>query len=970
MSKKRSSRISFIIALFFTLGVFFVTYISIYWSYLNNEFLDANELRYKEISNNLASSFQSKISIVEHDIDGLLEYLSEYATQEDRFIDEFKRRTSTILRKEDSYKGFFLVMEPSYSVNLISAIQQDNFFDEEKRFNIYLNKSDFGGLRLSNYSDYASSQITEKYDELIESPGKHVIFPVVRDGHKVLVFLFPTYYKGRPVGILGVEMKTEIFQEKLKLFYEKDINTSTILVSTEGNIIALSPVENNTFIGLRVSEVFDKLPTGSIIDRKDTIIDVGDRILIETPVLTTNIAFPWQLKLIFHKRVYKGLTFRILLLNTSLAVLALIALILVFNYLFKAYSLEIRNLLRFGQRLEFGLLEKETKKYRTEEFGQLGEYFNKIIDFELSLTEYLELIYERDYSHDMKLRSKNDVLVKSLNRLVGRLSKSRSEAEQQAKEVVERNWGRKALADFANILSSADKSLEELSSATLRKFSDIFGLVIGAIYVKEDELQDEYNLRLVSAFALDHDKKNEKIIQYGEGFVGATAIEQKPLFVDKVPENYLEISTGLGRAKPRFLIFVPLIYEQNTVGVLELATLKEISEFEKQFVVNVAENIAIALSGVLVTKRTTGLLEQSEKQAQMLQVREEELQRNIAELKDLQEQSEKTNFKLEAITQSIDFNFYSFALDIKERILDVNSYFVEDFKIETADLIGKSFDKISSLVDNREYFTNLWRDLKKGIVRRESEIFIFNETKRNVISFYTPIKDARTQEVSSVYLFALDVTAHEETRELLTISKFELDKFEQRTEKELSEIKELNRRFRGAHKDLLRIVEAIDQRIIRVEYNVDGSLIKANSLYYKMMGYASGENIEGIENMILSNNEVKARWDKVIKGNINEVLTLVKSKSGKEYWWNVIDIPINNRMGNVIKVMSIAIDITKEKMSEIKIRDAMTNEAIQRKKLQQKVAEMETKVNILSEENQVKEELIKKLKNDIRKYRN
>jgi predicted DNA-binding protein YlxM (UPF0122 family) len=68
--------------------------------------------------------------------------------------------------------------------------------------------------------------------------------------------------------------------------------------------------------------------------------------------------------------------------------------------------------------------------------------------------------------------------------------------------------------------------------------------------------------------------------------------------------------------------------------------------------------------------------------------------------------------------------------------------------------------------------------------------------------------------------------------------------------------------------------------------------------------------------------------------------------------------------------MSIAIDLTKEKLSEIKVREEMTAEAIHRKKLQQKLAETETKVNILSEENRVKEELIRKLKDDIKRLRN
>ncbi len=970
MSNKRSNRIRFIISMFITLSVFFFSYIFFYWTYLNSEFLSSNESRYKETSYSLASIFQNRLNFLEHDIEGLSEYFSSNEVVYEDFEKEFMQRASQILRKEDTYKGVFFIYEPSYSSFYLHINNLTDYFDAENRMNIYLNKNDYGGLRLSNYFDYANEQIVEVYDELIELPSKQIIFPVSRDGEKVMVFLFPVYKNARTIGILGLEMKTTYFQDNLKMLYDKDRNTESYLVSSDGNIVAMSPLLNSTFLGLKFKDIFDNIPSGNIVSRKDTIIYMDNRVLIETPVQTINTSYPWQLKLIFHKRVFRSFTLKIILLNLSLATLALLALIIVLNYLFKTFNFEMKNLLAYGQRLERGLLTKDFRKYSTREFEELNSYFNKITDFELKLSEYIELIRKKDYSERMPMRSNGDHLVEKLNMMVERLAKSRAEAENQALEVEQRNWGRQALAEFANILAATDKSLEELSADTLRKFSDIFGQMIGAIYIREEIKDSEYRLNMVSAYALNHERKIQKIVQYGEGFVGATAIEQKPLFVEKVPENYLDISTGLGRAKPNLLVFVPLIYEQNTVGVLELATLKDLSEYEKQFIISVSENIAISLAGVLVNRRTERLLEQSKQQGHILQSREEELQRNIIELKELQEQAEKTNIKLEAITQNIDFHFYALTLDVKERILDVNSFFSEDFKVEQVVLIGKQFDKISSLADDKEYYFHFWNDLKKGIVRKEHEMFIFSETKRHVISFYTPIKDNRTLEIASIFVFAIDVSSYEDIRQQLNIARFEADKLAQRNKTDLAEVKELNQKFRVAHKDLLGIIEAIDKRIMRVEYTLDGKLISANSSFYTMMGYTVGEDIEGISDKLANNLEIRERWLRVLNGQINEVLTEVKSKSGKVYWWNIIDIPIVSRDGKVVKIMSIAIDLTKEKLSEIKVREEMTAEAIHRKKLQQKLAETETKVNILSEENRVKEELIRKLKDDIKRLRN
>ncbi len=961
--KKLSNIIRLIISLAVTLGVFFILYIVFYWNYLNTKFKSTSEYQYTEVATNASIGIHSKLNTLQHDVYYLLDNLNETNIESHEFVSQFRRRIQKVLLSEGSYAGLFLLLEPKVSL----IINSNTYTDDYKRFSFYADKNKFGGIAYTNFQNNLSKDINAIYDDNFQFPEKRIIYPYKKKGKNLIIFLYPVRRNKSVIGLMGFMLHIDYFNLVLKEIYDKNNRQISIsLITNKGNIIAYAPLLNTNYLGLRLEQISRSKNITAL--KNDTIIEQKDQIAIGEKVSTNILNFPWYINLEFDKASYRNFTKKIIFLNTSLALAAFLALFIVMNFLFKTYNLEIKRLLKFAQRISLGVIKTNNFKYKNEEFQQLNEKLNEITKFEDNLGVFFDKIHARDYASRMEERGKKDILTKKLNSLVERLAYTRSQAEKQAKEVEFRNWGRKALAEFTTILAATNRSLEEVSGATLSKFSELFGLVIGAIYVLRDNDDQKY-LDLVKAYALDHEKQKIKHIELGEGFVGAVALEQKPIFIDKVPENYLEITTGLGRTKPTFLIFVPLIFEQETIGVLELATLRDINEFEQQFIVSVADSIAISLSGIIINNKTKILLEQSNKQAEILQTREEELQQNISELKELQEQTSRMSLRLDSLTRSIDFFFYAFELDLKGRILQVNSYFKENFKFEDEAIIGKSYELITNISENTDFYASLWEDLKRGINRRENELIVINKHKRNLINFYTPIKRDSESDITSIYVFGIDITAHVETKTQLTILKLEKEKKEHKLVVELKEQKSLNERFRIAHKDLLNIIEAIDKRIIRIEYDIEGNIVKANSLYYKFVGIDADTQRESIIQKTKQDKGLKERWAKVLDGQINEVLTKVKSRSGKEYWWNIIDIPVSNRAGNIIKVISIAIDLTKEKSAEIKTRQEYTNQGILLKKHLKKINELETRTNILNEENKVKEEMILKLKDDIKKLK-
>ena len=67
------------------------------------------------------------------------------------------------------------------------------------------------------------------------------------------------------------------------------------------------------------------------------------------------------------------------------------------------------------------------------------------------------------------------------------------------------------------------------------------------------------HIELISSIAFDKQKYLQKRIELGEGLVGRVVLEKKSIYLKLVPKDYINITSGLGKANPRNIILEPLI---------------------------------------------------------------------------------------------------------------------------------------------------------------------------------------------------------------------------------------------------------------------------------------------------------------------------------------------------------------------------------------------------------------------------
>src|SRR5881398_1949719 len=104
------------------------------------------------------------------------------------------------------------------------------------------------------------------------------------------------------------------------------------------------------------------------------------------------------------------------------------------------------------------------------------------------------------------------------------------------------------------------------------------------------------------------------------------------IVITEAPNDYIKITSGLGESEPVNIIIVPVLFEDQVLAVIELASFRPFSEVHQTFLDQLMETIGVVLSTIIANMRTEELLEQSQRLTRELQSQSEELQSQQEEL--------------------------------------------------------------------------------------------------------------------------------------------------------------------------------------------------------------------------------------------------------------------------------------------------------------------------------------------------
>jgi len=237
-----------------------------------------------------------------------------------------------------------------------------------------------------------------------------------------------------------------------------------------------------------------------------------------------------------------------------------------------------------------------------------------------------------------------DYIGQSLNKIKQKLSDS---IKKEETDKFLTNYNNSGIAIISEILRTPDLELKELSNLLVSEIVKYTNANLGAIFIAEEDINGNIYLDLKATYAYERRKYIDKKILPGEGIVGTAFIENQSVYLTKLPEGYLYLKSGLGETKPRALIAQTISYNEKTIGILEIASLKEFKEYELKFIKNISEFIASSIISEKAKTNTANLLEKSNNIATEMRIKEQELNEKIQELEvenlELQKKISKQN---------------------------------------------------------------------------------------------------------------------------------------------------------------------------------------------------------------------------------------------------------------------------------------------------------------------------------------
>jgi two-component system chemotaxis sensor kinase CheA len=169
-----------------------------------------------------------------------------------------------------------------------------------------------------------------------------------------------------------------------------------------------------------------------------------------------------------------------------------------------------------------------------------------------------------------------DAFQETINQLVAaekeKLIKKMEERKMQEQEtLLEETDLKERINQVFSGLQSV-KSLESFANKVLMNISKQVEIVRGVFFYRgeKDEL-----FSCAGEYALTG--KKPAPFKLGENITGQVAKNKTLTSIQEIPEDYFRIESGLGSAFPKHLVIFPLVFKNETMAVIELATFKKIN---------------------------------------------------------------------------------------------------------------------------------------------------------------------------------------------------------------------------------------------------------------------------------------------------------------------------------------------------------------------------------------------------------
>lgn len=272
-----------------------------------------------------------------------------------------------------------------------------------------------------------------------------------------------------------------------------------------------------------------------------------------------------------------------------------------------------------------------TWKRLTENVNELAGNLTRQVR---AIAEVASAVAEGDLTRSITVDASGEVaeLKDNINSMVGSLRETTRANQEQ-------DWLKSNLARISGLMQG-QRDLGVVGELVMEELTPLVCAQYGAFYLAE-ETTDGTELRIVGSYGRPVDSAGHDRFKLGESLVGQAARSRRTIAADGVPGDYISISSGLGRTAPGSLIVLPIVVDDQVLGVIELASFTAFTSVHRDFLEQLMEMVGVNVNTIVANARTDELLGESQRltgelqsRSEELQVQQEELQRSNAELEE------------------------------------------------------------------------------------------------------------------------------------------------------------------------------------------------------------------------------------------------------------------------------------------------------------------------------------------------
>lgn len=503
-------------------------------------------------------------------------------------------------------------------------------------------------------------------------------------------------------------------------------------------------------------------------------------------------------------------------------------------------------------------------------------------------TNFAVAIKEEKLDAVFKNANPNSGLVNALLAMQDRLKKITIEDE-------ERKLYAKGRYEIGEQLRQAQRSgnLQELYDIFLKTTISYLAANQGAIFLINEEQSDAPFIELVAAYAYSKKRYLDKKLGLREGMIGQCILEKNTIYLEEIPSNYIQITSGLGGALPKAIIIVPIKTNEKVMGAIEIASFHSFSTNEIQLAETLSERLAGTIGAIQSNLQTKKLLETSNRINRKLIQKEEQMRINADELSLTKEALSKKVIELEQetnlsshILEAINKTNASVEFDFEGNILQVNDMYLRVMGYKKEELIGAN-EKILLPIDeiDSEKYKILWESVRNGS-------YITGEYRRMS-------KAGKEVWLNGTYNPIFDVNG--KLSKVIQFSQFTTEE----KEKDLDYASKIN---------------ALNQSLPVLELDLQGNIKVANPMMASLTGYKRSQMVnKNLSKFIHAAPEFSEKFTRVKLGAIQSMTLVFTTQDDKLTFFFANFSPIKNLSGKIYKVQVIMIDLTEQKEMEIEL---------------------------------------------------